>query len=183
MVHFVPNFIAILRQSFAHHAAAPVRPQAQLPRPAQVVPPPPPDPDAVALFQATTEFAGIWAGRALDSDQNMCQIRLEVRPAIDKPGFFSGYESRSCIPALPLKGGAIGPKDIPTIIKDASPVSATMIGSVISGDLVFRVDRPWESVQAPASSRATQPLPSAQDSLWPNGSKEAARMATCSSPE
>ena len=137
-VHFAPGVIAAARRSFS-----PPPPARPLPvRPVAVAPPPPPAPDpaAVALFQATTQFAGIWTGSALDADQNRCSIRLEMRPSLDKPGAFSGYESRSCFPVSVLQGGKIRKDDIPTIIRETSPVSATMTGSVINGAMVFQID-------------------------------------------
>ena len=133
MVHFAPTFLTIVRQQFSHRAparAVPVRP------PAAALP----GPVVAPALPVTTEFLGIWTGSALTPTLETCQVRLEMRPAVDKPGFFSGFETRSCVPTGMLVGGRVE-KDVATLIRDASPISAIMTGSVINGDMVFQVEK------------------------------------------
>ncbi len=133
MIHFAPTFLGIVRQQFSPRApvrAFPVR-SPTTPHPAPVDAPAPP---------VTTQFLGVWTGSALTPTLETCQVRLEMRPDQDKPGFFSGFETRSCVPTGLLVGGRVE-KDVASLIRDASPVSATMTGSVINGDMVFQVEK------------------------------------------
>jgi hypothetical protein len=135
-VHFAPGIINSVRQEF-HHAKAPaiVKPDARIFAPA---PSPAPVPAPVNPQLQYVRFVGIWMGSELTPDQYMCNIKLEVRPSDEDISKVTGFETRSCIPSLLLHAK---PKSVEEVLKAASPLSATMTGSLNDGDLTFRVDK------------------------------------------
>ena len=140
-IHFLPSFIATMQQEFSHstrNVVTPPRPQAAAPPPIAVTPAPvAPDPFA-------PQYIGVFQGQLLTPEMTNCTTSLEVRPAIAKPGFYSGYESTSCSPsALFYKGALTAEKkgELPFLIRAASPVSASMTCSITDGDMAFRIDQ------------------------------------------
>lgn len=139
-IHFLPTLTASIRQQFAHSRTAPpaqVRNAPQSVAPIAVKAVPPPDPLAM-------ELVGRFGGQQLESDLENCRVSLEVKPAVLQIGFYSAYESRSCVPSAlayrgPLTAARAG--QLPNIIEAASPVSTSMSGSIVDGSMKFRIDQ------------------------------------------
>jgi hypothetical protein len=135
-VHFAPNGINAVHHAFSSPPPA-VLPK---PSPAQVAPAPPPPPPSREVI-AAGKYGGIWVGDALMPDQNRCSIRLEIRLSDEVPRKLKGYESKSCVPLLPLAGGRIGRGSIADVIRATSPVSAVMTGTAQESGIRFTVDQ------------------------------------------
>lgn len=140
LVHFLPNIIGAIERtyfSFVHPAPAVVQKPSPVHAAPVAPPPPPPSPEVVAAGK----YGGIWGGDALMPDQNRCGIRLEIRLSDDVPKKLKGYESKTCIPVQPLAGGRGARGNVPTLIRETSPVSAVMTGTLVDGGIRFTVDQ------------------------------------------
>jgi hypothetical protein len=138
VLHFANPLIMTIRQRLSAPApavfqkpatAAPLV-RAQVAPPAPVVPPP-----------AGAKFVGTWLGSALMPNQDTCQLRLEIRSSDQKPGDYTGFLTRRCIPTAPIRGGKINQQSIPGFIETTSPVSAVLSGPVVDGALQLRLLR------------------------------------------
>jgi hypothetical protein len=175
LVHFAPGTINRVRLEF-RRSKAPV-----IVRPVQPLPTPVPSPAPVVVTVNPqlqyAKFLGIWMGSELTPDQYMCNIKLEVRPSDDDMSKVTGFETRSCIPSLLM---ARPKKDsIPEILKAASPLSAMMTGSIIDGDLAFRVDKTVGNAPygCPISSYSVSPFGQGQMmAQWQEGTCKSGQM-------
>ena len=90
------------------------------------------------------QYVGLFQGQQLMPDLSNCKMRLEVRPTVSKPGFFTGSEQMSCVPSsLFFRGPGMAARkgNLGNIIVDASPVSASMSGSMVEGTMTFRIEQ------------------------------------------
>jgi hypothetical protein len=136
-VHFGPKYVNQFASSVRAAKSAPTRdehaqPTQQAPSP---LPPPPPPPEVAAL----SKYGGVWVGSELSTDQDRCDIRLEIRVGDDKK--LKGYESKNCIPLQPLAGGRPTKGTVADLIRETAPVSAVMTGTPHDGGISFTVDR------------------------------------------
>jgi hypothetical protein len=148
-IHFAPHILFFVRQAvFAPHAPAytkpsPMRPMAQpAGQSASLATPAPP------VIPNASRFLGVWTGSQLLPSQDTCKERLEVRMSEDKPGFFSGSETRACTPALFALPGRVSQQKMSGVIRQMEPVSAELTGSMENGAITFHVDKvigiPWD---------------------------------------
>jgi hypothetical protein len=180
LIHFAPSILGSIRQPFSHANAAPAQPAPYRAAPAPSVMPTAP-PASVALLPdaRSAKFLGIWTGSGLMSNQDTCQVRLELRMSEDTPGSITGYETRACMPTLVLMGRKYDRNTIPSIVEHASPVSAVLTGTLINGDIAFRVDKTVGTLpdHCPLSSYAVSPFGQGQViAQWQEGSCTTGQM-------
>jgi hypothetical protein len=142
VIHFAPQILFFVRQAvFAPHAPAYTKPSPMRPMPqpagqslSPVAPAPPVNTNA-------SRFLGVWTGSELMPSQDTCKERLEVRMDEDKPGFFSGSETRVCTPALFALPDRVARQRMSGVIRQMEPVSAELTGSMENGAITFKVDK------------------------------------------
>jgi hypothetical protein len=138
-IHFLPSIATSVRQLFVTRPSPPPM-QVHVPAPPPVRPVvsvSPPDPMAA-------ELTGRFAGKQLEPNMENCQVSLEVKPQIAQTGFYSAYESRSCVPSNIFYRGpqtALKAGQLPNLIEEASPVSSSMSGSIVGQSMNFRIDQ------------------------------------------
>jgi hypothetical protein len=104
VVHFVPNVVNAVRQQsaayrFAHAKPSPavLAPDRASTRPAPPVPVASPAPAAPSVPPEVAELSklvGIWGASVPRPNLGMCDIRLELKPGEEKPGFI-GYSTKA----------------------------------------------------------------------------------------
>ena len=144
MGHFAPNFIAVVRQPFSHTRPAPTVQAHYVPPVATVSPITPVTKTAVTPDPAALELLGRFSGQQLQSDMETCRVSLEVKPKALETGFYSAYESRSCVPSFLFSHGPLTAQKLleaRNAAELALPVSTSMSGSMNDGAMTFRIDQ------------------------------------------
>jgi hypothetical protein len=139
VLHFLPAFVGSIRQQFSHSQH--VQPVVSRPN-VNAGPKPLPNP-VLTPNPLAMQFVGIFQGQQLMPDLSNCKMTLEVRPAIARFGYYTGSEQMSCVPSPIFYRGALTAQrkaQLPNIIAQASPVSASMTGSLSGNAMVFHVD-------------------------------------------
>jgi len=148
VIHFAPHIVFYARQAFAPHAPAYTKPSPMRPMAQQAGQSSPSAAPAPPVSINASRFLGVWTGSQLLPSQDTCKERLEVRMSEDKPGFFTGSETRACSPALFALPGRVAQQKMPGIIRQMEPVSAELTGSMEGGAITFHVDKvigiPWD---------------------------------------
>jgi hypothetical protein len=143
LIHFLPGMVHSIKQTVAmrqHAAAVTTSPYVAAPMPVR---PAVPDPAMTAALspEIQAKFTGVFEGGLFLPNNDQCRVHLEIRPSPDKPGFISGYETRSCFNVSQFVAGTPQTRNIAEAMKDASPVSTVMTGSPDEGDISFQVDK------------------------------------------
>ena len=137
-IHFLPGMVRTIAQAVAsrqHRVQPATPPKVSLPAPVAVRQAAPAPPTA-----ALTKFAGVFEGAQFLPNNDQCRVHLEIRPSPDRPGFISGYETRSCFNVSQFVAGKSQARTLADAMREASPVSTVMTGSPDNGDISFQVD-------------------------------------------
>ena len=141
LIHFLPGIIRPVVQTVAlrQHTemAAPMKAAAPA-VPKQAPPARPTTPALPPEIQA--KFAGVFEGAQFLPNNDQCRVHLEIRPSPDRPGFVSGYETRSCFNVSQFVAGKSAARTLADAMREASPVSTVMTGSPDDGNISFQVD-------------------------------------------
>jgi hypothetical protein len=130
--------LVALKPSPIHVAAAP--------------PPPPPAPMSPEdeLNAQAVKMTGDWLGAGILQNRGLCRIGLQIRPAPDKPGNYTGYSTTSCNPSLALLGHAATRENMAKdTINAMTPTSVIMTGAAEGGEIVFHIS---EAIGTPTNS-------------------------------
>jgi hypothetical protein len=133
-IHFTPGIWNNLRQEWAARSTPA---HSAKPSPVHTAPAVPPPTAPVGAPSPNTQFAkliGIWAGTAVLSNRDFCQVRLELRASPDQPGDYTGYSSMSCAPLMALAGHTYNRRTLPPDdMQRMAPVSTVLSGPVKDG--------------------------------------------------
>jgi hypothetical protein len=142
VVHFVPNVVNAVRQQSAAYRYAHAKPSPAIPAAARVSPTPaaPPAPAAPSVppeVAALSKLVGIWGATIPRPNLGMCDIRLELKPGEDKPGFI-GYSTISCANLFRFRPGqTTNTNNVGDWMLDAKPVSAILRGEIKNDSIEF----------------------------------------------
>jgi hypothetical protein len=112
-------------------------PRPVAPAPPVVVPVAPPAPALPPDVVELNKLVGIWGGSvpAEGAGGGLCEIRLEVKPGEEKPGFI-GYSTISCARVPQFRPGQrSSPNRLGDWMQKAKPVSAILNGEIKNGSI------------------------------------------------
>jgi len=148
-LYFSPSLLHLALEVASPRPAASVAPAAPPPRMAAAALPTPvsvPAPGAAPVASAAAsvpddpfaKLLGIWGTNVILPVQGLCNIRLELRQDQDNHGQYLGNSTMHCtsfaLPSARKVNPMIG-------YLNATPVSAILAGSVVSGSLHLRVSK------------------------------------------
>src|SRR5882724_3491266 len=146
LIHYAPTILNTIRQQSAAYRYAHSKPSPGIPAPdrASSTPTPPPAPPAPSVPPDVAQLSalvGIWGGSMPVPNVGICEIRLELKPGTEKPGF-TGYSTMSCTNVQRFRPGQkSNSQNANAALLDATPVSAILSGEILKGSIELNQDK------------------------------------------
>jgi hypothetical protein len=146
LIHYAPTILNTIRQQSAAYRLAHQKPQAGISDADRVpsTPAPPPAPAAPSVPPDVAQLSalvGIWGGSMPVPNVGICEIRLELKPGTEKPGF-TGYSTMSCSNVQRIRPGQrSNPQNLNSALLDATPVSAILSGEIKNGSIDLQQEK------------------------------------------
>ena len=131
----------------------------------------PPSPEEVRAEQLSKLAGAVWSGSLPVNGVGICEIRLELKPGTEKPGF-TGYSTMSCANVQRFRPGQrTNAQNANKAILDATPVSAVLSGVIENGSIELHQDTAYgaDSVGCNVISFSLSPFAEQMGAKWKEG--------------